>query len=72
MHCTLKREQLPLISKLGYSHGHYELLVLEEPVAETKKDADFIAGITCPPKLEAAKCVVDTMLTDSRNSNSCP
>jgi hypothetical protein len=74
MHCTLKKEQLPLISKLRSSHGHDVLLALEEPVAETKKEVDFIAGITCPPKLEAAKCVVyrvDTMLTDSRNSNSC-
>jgi hypothetical protein len=60
---------------LGSPHGHDVLLALEEPVAETKKDADFIAGITCLPKLEAAKCVVyrvDTMLTDSRHCNTCP
>ena len=49
-----------------HQRGHNELLDLEEPVAETKKVADFIAGIT-DPKLETAKNVVDgdeTKLTD--------
>jgi hypothetical protein len=35
-----------------HQHAHYELLwFLEEPVAETKKVTDFLAGI-CDPKLE--------------------
>ena len=41
---------------------HNELLFLEEPVAETKKVTDFLAGI-CDPKLETAiqSCMGDEL-----------
>ncbi len=36
-----------------HQQGHNELMFLEEPVAETKKVTNFLAGI-CDPKLETA------------------
>ena len=52
---------------------HNELLFLEEPVAETKKVTDFIAGI-CDPKLETAiqSCMGDELkLTNFEMCQQC-
>ena len=52
---------------------HNELLFLEEPVAETKKVTDFIAGI-CDPKLETAiqRCMGDELkLTNFEMCQQC-
>jgi hypothetical protein len=52
---------------------HNELLFLDEPVAETKKVTDFLAGI-CDPKLETAiqSCMGDELkLTNFEMCQQC-
>ncbi len=53
-----------------HQRAHNELLDLQEPVAESKKVVDFLAGIT-DPKLETAKAVIDGDTTKLTNFEEC-
>ena len=50
--------------------AHSELLECKETVSETKKLADFLAGISCP-KLKMAKAQILGMDTLNENVEPC-